>query len=86
MKTTTDYQGWKNRATWNVALWINNDYNLYESAKFFVKANLRNKKLYADFVRWCGLSGTTTEDGFKWDGQQLDYKALNSMMRELAEH
>lgn len=23
------YQGWKNYETWNVALWVNNDFDLY---------------------------------------------------------
>ena len=27
------YNGWKNHATWNVALWINNDQGIYEFAK-----------------------------------------------------
>jgi hypothetical protein len=32
----TDYNGWKNIATWNVALWINNDPDLYSGAVVFM--------------------------------------------------
>ena len=33
MADTKRYNGWKNHATWNVALWIGNDEGLYRSAK-----------------------------------------------------
>jgi hypothetical protein len=32
-----DYNGWSNRATWNVALWINNDESLYRAKEDALK-------------------------------------------------
>lgn len=82
----SDYNGWKNRQTWNVALHINNDYSLHQSAKEYVKLYPNNKKLYGGFIKWAGLNDSVTPDRIKWNGTKLDYKALNDMMRELIEH
>ena len=83
MKTLTEYNGWKNKATWNVALWIGNDEGLYNSAKEYANSNPTKNKLYMGFVQYAGLAGDRTPDNFKWDGKELDYKALSQMMREL---
>ena len=82
MKNTNAYNGWKNRQTWNVALWINNDYNLYKSAVEFMKEHSNSRTPYMDFIKENYLEGEFTPDRIKWDGQQLDYKALNEMMQE----
>lgn len=31
------YNGWPNRAAWNVALWLGNDYGLYKSSNEVVR-------------------------------------------------
>lgn len=84
MTTTTaqTYEGWKNRATWNVALWINNEYSAYIAAVNFMK-RYTGKAPYAAFIRSIGMQHDRTTDGFKFLGQKLAYSELNEMMREL---
>lgn len=83
MKTKETYNGWKNRQTWNVALWISNDYSLYQAAVQYVKANPTKRKLYMGFIQAEGLSGSSTPDNIKWDGTKLDYARLNEFMKDL---
>ena len=83
LNTKTDYNGWKNRQTWNVALWINNDEPLYKTAVNFMKENPEVKNPYIRFIKENYMQGEFTPDRVKWDGKQLDYKALNEMMKEL---
>ena len=33
--TTNTYNGWKNRATWNTALWLTNDEGIYRTMLSF---------------------------------------------------
>jgi hypothetical protein len=77
------YNGWKNKATWNVALWINNDESLYNMAHDY--ANSCDKPTYLRFIHNWYLSDDRTPDGFKFGGQKLDYKALNEMLLEIKE-
>lgn len=77
----TNYQGWKNYQTWNVALWINNDEGYYRLAVDYVGKSKR--PTYMGFIRWSGLEGQLTPDRIKFDGTRLDYKALNRMITDL---
>ena len=76
------YEGWKNYETWNCALWINNDYPLYISARLFMK-DYRGAKPYRDWVRVAGLENQQTKDGCKWISDKLSYSELNDMMQAL---
>ena len=78
----TTYNGWKNRQTWNVALWINNEEPLYNAAVEFMKS-YKGRAPYKAFIKREGLEGDRTPDNIAWDGTRLDYKALNEMMEEL---
>lgn len=59
--TDNNYNGWKNRQTWNVSLWINNDYSLYMAAVDFMKT-YKGKAPYITFIKREGLEGTRTPD------------------------
>jgi len=83
MKTTQTYNGWKNRQTWNVSLWINNDEPLYRSAVEFMR-NYKGRRPYSAFVENMGLVHDSTPDRISYSGTKLDRVALNEMMRELA--
>lgn len=77
------YNGWKNRQTWNVALWIANDEPLYRAACQFMQT-YRGCLPYAAFIKASGLDGARTPDNIGWLSTRLDYKALNEFMVELA--
>jgi hypothetical protein len=79
----SEYNGWKNRQTWNVALWLGNDESLYRSAVRFMEINPKLKRPYAQFIVSEGMESDRTGDNIAWLGSRLDYKALDNMMREL---
>ena len=77
------HNGWKNRATWNVALWIGQD-PLYTEAVAFIK-DYKGKQPYIDFCTDSGLDTQKTPDKINWISAELDYESLDAMMKELAE-
>lgn len=81
----SDYNGYKNRATWNIALWLNNDYNLYTLMVEYmrhIREDLGGRGSYTDFIRWAGIKEDRTPDGFRFNGKALDRKELTEMIRE----
>lgn len=85
------YNGYKNYATWNVALWISNDEGLYNAARDFMFA-YKGRKPYRDFIStfvdiieidFWGSKTTKTPDGINWLSSTLDYCDLNAMMWDL---
>lgn len=78
-----EYSGWKNYASWNVMLHIDNDYATYQAAVEFMKG-YKGKRPYIDFCKDSGLDTQKTPDRINWISAKLDYEALNSALWELA--
>lgn len=80
-------QGWKNRQTWNVALWICNTDALYDKACNFSKMckSYGKKITYREFTSYARLdNGRRTLVGISWTGKLLDHPALDQMLSDLA--
>lgn len=76
------YNGWKNRETWNVSLWIMNDETLYLNAEAYVRAF--GSVSWDDFVEWACLDGASTPDGYAFDDPALDREALTEVLEDFA--
>jgi hypothetical protein len=67
--TDTEYNGWTNYETWNVALWINNDEGLYNLAR-----------VCGDYQTFCDCMGSdaVTGDGVRYDDPKVNVVEINS--------
>ena len=82
--TDTTYNGWTNKATWSVALWIGNDEFLYNTAKACVEYVGKDETPYDKFIR-CqfNVANFTNGDGIEWDDNTINREEINEMMAEL---
>ena len=76
------YNGWKNRQTWNIALWIGNDEGLYRAAVDFMNT-YKGRRPYYSFVKAYGLDSERTPDNIAYVSTRVNYAELNAMMRDL---
>ena len=85
--TDTTYNGWANYETWNVALWIGNDYPIYKMALGYVQQCERLNEVvdYTQLADVLAMNfGAQTPDGVSWtDLSQLDTSELDEMLEEL---
>ena len=73
------YEGWANFQTWNVALWIQNDFGLYSLAA--------SSSDYWDLLSTLVCCGErlSTPDGVYFDDPRLDFAELDEVISELSE-
>ena len=75
----TTYNGWKNRETWNVNLWLANDEQLYRMVMTYGK-----EVNYRDFAtNDLVYVSAGTPDGVAWLSDLLDYEALDELLEEM---
>lgn len=76
LTSTETYNGWANYETWNVALWIQNDYTTYKIARKFDSYDALIPYLE---MHW----GQMTPDGVRWMNPTIDTDEMNEMLSEL---
>ena len=84
----TTYNGWTNYETWNVSLYINNEYGMYMTALDWVKDRQWDKQsVDYDVFRHTltELFGDKTPDGVSWSDNKLDHEELSEMLLELVD-
>ena len=72
----TDYNGWTNYETWNVALWLQNDEAMYTVAKHYSTYDALIPRLEYRF-------GQMTPDGVRWMDGRIDTDELDEMLTDL---
>ena len=80
------YNGWANFQTWNVSLFINNEYPLYKLACSYVsyQKELGLDVSYEEFTRYFeDQLGSVTPDGVSWSDPTLDTDELSEMLQEI---
>ena len=77
-----EYNGYKNYETWNVVLWIGNDYPTYQASQGYKTYPQPFLSFREDLSKGM-LKCTATGDGISlWDSK-LDIKAIDKVLREV---
>ena len=82
------YNGWTNYETWNVALYINNDYSIYKKAYDWVldQKHCDLKVSYNAFIPVLEkYFSKITPDGVSWMEPLINSAELDEMLDELVE-
>lgn len=88
LKESTSYNGWANYETWNVALWLDNDYFNYSILK------MQSVKTFDDFLNkiqsnvFNNLDANydyknKTGDGVLWNDPKINVNEINEKIFEL---
>ena len=82
----TTFNGWANYSTWNVALYIQNEFQFYKAAQSYAafQQELNLPVRYEEFCQYfMDLLGTITPDGVSWTHPELDTEELDEMIADL---
>jgi len=74
--TNTTFNGWANYETWNVSLWIQNEFYLYQLAQG-CRSYEQFQALMTDSEQFI------TPDGVSWTHPTLDTDELDEMIAEI---
>jgi hypothetical protein len=73
------YNGYKNYETWNIALWLSNDYTLYKLAVSHSRAGYDYKSFASEILHG------STPDGVSYFDDRLDIEHLDQVMKDFSE-
>lgn len=76
------YNGYSNYETWNVALWLNNDEDLYFTALNFIRTYTGTNP-YKAFIECIGMRHAATPDDVSYMSDKLNYAELDTVMHDL---
>ena len=83
--TDTTYNGWSNRETWNVVLWMMNDQCFYYTAKQAARVDLLNPyQFFVDEMR--DMNCQYTPDCVSWTDDNINQCEVNEALAELIEN
>ena len=82
-KAMREYNGWRSWNAWNVALYISNEYDLYQAAVDCLRRTKTIRAAVNLFCRETGLLGTCTADGAIYNALCIKF-ALESLEIEQA--
>jgi hypothetical protein len=76
------YNGWTNRETWNVMLWLNGIENLYFSM-IEVLQDSKTPLSYRELIYALNLNNETTGDEVAYLSELLNYEELNESIIDI---